>query len=139
LVRVVFGLKNEGDKAATTTILNALVAQEHVVSLRWCGPNGEEIDGSPPSGHTVENFEDNDDGHDEGKKIAAHWITLELTRVAKRPYYVRYFEFNVAVASANEAVIPVRLKAEADELPDDVREATQTLLVRVVREDRARD
>jgi hypothetical protein len=39
-VRVVFGLKNDGNRAATATVLNALVGQESVIGLRWCGPNG---------------------------------------------------------------------------------------------------
>ena len=56
-VRVVFGLKNDGNKAATATILNVLVGRENVVSLRWCGPNGEDLDSVPQAGETSEDFE----------------------------------------------------------------------------------
>ena len=55
-----------------------------------------------------------------------------MPRVAKRPYYVRYFAFLVAVPTAGEVTVPVRLKAQADEMPDDVDETVETLKVRVV-------
>lgn len=126
-VRVVFGLKNDGNKAATATILNALVGRENVVSLRWCGPNGEDLDSVPQSGETREDF----DG--DGDEIPAWWLPLDVPRVAKRPYYVKYFAFLVAVPTEGEATVPVRLKAQADELPDDVDETVQTLKVRIVR------
>ncbi len=55
-----------------------------------------------------------------------------MPRVAKRRYYVRYFAFLVAVPTAGEVTVPVRLKAQADEMPDDVDETVETLKVRVV-------
>ena len=125
-VHVVFGLKNDGNKAATATIPHALVGRENVVSLRWCGPNGEDLDSVPQAGETSEDF----DGA--GHEIPAWWLPLDVPRVAKRPYYVRYFAFLVAVPTAGEVTVPVRLKAQADEMPDDVDETVETLKVRVV-------
>jgi hypothetical protein len=126
-VRVVFGLKNDGNKAATATVLNALVGRESVVSLRWCGPNGEDLDSAPQADTTREDFEAN------GNEVPAWWLPLDVPRVAKRPYYMKYFTFLVAVPTAGEVTVPVRLKAQADELPDDQDEAVKTLTVRVVR------
>lgn len=126
-VRVVFGLKNDGDKAATATILNALVGRDNVESLRWCGPKGEDLDSAPQAGETREDFEG------DGNEMPALWLSLDVPRVAKRPYHERHFAFFVAVPTGGEVTVPVRLKAQADELPDDVDEAVDTLKVRVMR------
>jgi hypothetical protein len=64
----------------------------------------------------------------DGRRAAAREVRPETA-------YVRYVEFNVTLPTASEALVHVRLGAEADELPSG--DAIETLMVRVVREDRS--
>ena len=126
-VRGVFGLKNDGDKAAGTTVLNVLVSRT-AHDLRWCGQQGEDLSDAPKAGNTLEDFGD-------GHEVAAYWLAWDVPRVARRPYYVKHFAFWVDVPRAGEVIVPVRMKAQADELPDDIDEEVETLQVRIVRPD----
>ena len=98
-VRVVFGLKNDGDNSATATIVNALVGRDNVVSLRWCGHNGEDLDSVPqPKRGDQRRFRG---GRKRDPRLVA---SAQGAPVAKRAYYVRYFALPVAVPTSGDAV-----------------------------------
>jgi hypothetical protein len=125
-MRVEIGLKNHGDRAARETVINVL-APRHLESLRWSGPNGEKLaEANPaPSGETLTDA----DGHVHD----AQYLALILPSVTRRSVYVRYFVFDVELPRDGITSVPVRVTAEADELPDDELEPTEHLMLRVAR------
>jgi hypothetical protein len=131
-VRVEIGLKNIGDRAASATVIN-VVAPRRLESLRWCGPKGEDVT-DPALRQTAETAEVLTDV--EGRRFEAEYLARELPRVGRKMDYVGWITFAVAVPPEGETSVPLRVTAQADELPDDIQEVSERVMVRVVRERR---
>ncbi len=123
-LRLKIGIKNTGRKAARTTILNVVFPQ-FIHSIRWSGPQGEETDPPPPIHPTAETLPGPGDG------IPARWIAREVPRIGLKPHYVTHVNFRVEIPTDEPLSVPLKVKAEADELPDAVDEVVATLPVRV--------
>jgi hypothetical protein len=121
------GLKNDGTRAATATLLNVMVPRS--VPVRWCGPNGEELPDVAGPAETGECLMDAT-----GKEQPAHFLSFEIPRVGRRPHYVKFFRLSVSAVPppGEELSIPIKVTADADELPDDEPELSGTLMLRVV-------
>jgi hypothetical protein len=125
-VRVEVVLRNEGDRAAGETVLNVIGPELVWREFRWCGPNGEELPDALPPAPAPEELTDND-----GRVWPARYLKLTLPRVSRRSPYARYARVSVEVPSDGVTSVPVRVTAQADELPDDVHEESERLMIRV--------
>jgi len=126
-VIVEIGLKNDGNRAAGPTVIN-VVAPRHLETLRFCGPSGEELPATQAPAEAAETLVDA-----QGGRMSSKFLSTELPRVSLRPHYLKFARFPVDVPDQGEANVPLRVTAQADELPDDVSEVSERLLVRVVR------
>jgi hypothetical protein len=126
-VRVEIGLKNDGERAARETVINAVIPR-YVNDFRWSGPSGEMLRDAGPPSPTTEALTDA-----EGNGHVGQYLALILPSVTRRSHYVRYFQFSIEVLHTGRTVsVPLRVTAEADELPDDEPEASEQLMVRVI-------
>jgi hypothetical protein len=126
--RVEIEIKNAGDRAAGETIVNVLVPREQDL-IRWCGPNGEELE---------EDFGGTASRSDilvgtDGRRVQSKCIQRKLERVGIKPTRLLHFQFNVEVPSAGQAAIPIRVRVAADEMPDEVEYYPADHLLRVAR------
>ncbi|MEK6276938.1 MAG: hypothetical protein AABM29_02860 [Actinomycetota bacterium] len=130
-VRVVVGIKNVGDRAAGATLVNVLVP-DHLESVRWCGPNGEDHPDGPGSTAPASGWDVLKDGE---RDYPAKYLSRTIPEVGIKPHYALYFTFHVNVPDPGqgEARVPVRAKVQADEIPEDVDEYVEELVVRVAR------
>jgi hypothetical protein len=132
ITRIAIGVKNRGDRAAGETLVNVLVP-ESLEYARWSGPNGEELpDGKQPA-PTPERLSDrNGEPTVPSKSLSATW-----DRIGLRPNYEKYVTIPVELppieSGLRVATVPIRVKVEADELPEDVPEYVTDYTVRVVR------
>jgi hypothetical protein len=124
-VRVEIGLKNEGDRAAGETVLN-VVAPRHVLDFRWCGPQGEAVPDAGPPAETPEELSDA-----QGRAWPGQYLSKILPRVTRRSHYATFVSLGIVVPRTGERSVPVKVTAQADELPDDVDEAVEHLMIRV--------
>jgi hypothetical protein len=127
-VRVAIGIKNVGKKAAGETLVNALVPG-HLEQVRWAGPNGQKIEGSSGTAPTDDEMLTAPDG----TEYHAKYLTRLLPRIGTKPHHLLHFQFYVEIKEPGEVVIPVRVKVQADEIPDDVEDYVEELDVRVER------
>jgi hypothetical protein len=120
------GVDNKGDRAAGPTTLN-LLAPRRLSNFRWCGPNGEPVPGLPNPEALPESLPDA-----EGGEIEAEYISVEIPRVGLKSSHVRFFSFYVNLREdGGDVVVPFLARASADELPEDIDEVTDRLVVRV--------
>lgn len=127
-VRVALGIKNDGKKAAGETLVNALVPS-HLENVRWCGPTGQEVEASSVTTPT----DDEKLTGPDGIEYEAKYLSRMLPRVGTKPHHLLHFQFYVHLAEPGKAVIPVRVKVQADEIPDDIEDYVEELEVHVVR------
>jgi hypothetical protein len=127
-VRVALGIKNEGAKAAGETLVNALVPS-HLESVRWCGPTGQEVDVSSVTTPT----DDEKLTAPDGAEYDAKYLSRTLPRVGTKPHHLLHFQFYVHLPEPGEVVVPVRVKVQADEIPDEIEDYVADLDVRIVR------
>jgi hypothetical protein len=108
------GVENYGDGAAGPAVINVLVPA-NVTVLYWSDGTGRRLD--VPSGplDTAETLTR------DGVEVSARWISTELRRVSTRTPQLQFFKVGVA-ADVNR--MPIRIKAQCDELPDEEFEAT---------------
>jgi hypothetical protein len=66
-----------------------------------------------------------------GQTWAAQYLSLTLQNVMRRSPYLAFATMSVEVPREGERSVPIRVTAEADELPDDEPEASETVMVRV--------
>lgn len=118
--RVKIAVANSGDKAAGPTTL--IVAAPNHEDIRWCDAAGRDLPGEPalsreaitvpaPSGH--------------GRApVEAHYLETELPRISLKSPAVRHIRVNVVVPNEQDRshVVPLRIVARSDDLPDDVEE-----------------
>jgi hypothetical protein len=123
-VRIEVILKNEGERAAGDTVVN-VVAPRHV-GLRWCGPRGEQLADATPAAETPEELADAD-----GRTWSGEYLKLTFPSVTRRAAYSRFAALSVEVPREGVRSVPLKVTAQADELPDDVDEEVECLMIRV--------
>lgn len=130
--RIGIGVKNVGEKAAGETLVNVVVPRS-LEFARWAGPNGEE---RPEGKLTAETAELLPDAHG-NQTVPSKFGSSTWDRIGLRPYYERFVQFPVDLppreSELSQATVPVRVRVQADELPDDLEEYIVDHLVRVVR------
>jgi hypothetical protein len=127
---VEIGLKNTGDRVARTTVINVLVPRGIGYFTR-CGSDGGDLPGGASQVHT---------GTDEtltaadGTEVPAQWIAWDYPRISLKTAIVMYVRFVCGIPEeGSEQVTPMRIKAQADELPDGHDEEIIEHQVRVAR------
>ena len=125
-VRVRIELENKGDKAAGETVLNVVFPAGE--GFRWCGPNGE----------AEENGERSDSTHEvlpgaDGRELPARYLSRARRRIGLRNTYAFYVAVRLTFPDEKELTLPLRIHAEADEIPEDVREYSIRHTIRVQR------
>lgn len=130
--RIGIGVKNVGEKAAGETLVNVLVPRS-LEFARWAGPNGEE---RPEGKLTAETSELLPDAHGH-LAVPAKFGSSTWERIGLRPHYEKFVQFPVDLppreSGLSQTTVPVRVRVQADELPDDINEYTVDHIVRVVR------
>lgn len=109
---VAIGVKNVGDATASETVLNVVFPAG--TRIRWCGPRGEPEEGGEQVTPTEETITMLD-----GSESRAEYLRKSCPRVGRRSHLEAYVAVMFPIASAS---CPLRIKAEADETPDDCPE-----------------
>jgi hypothetical protein len=127
-VTVAIGISNErGDKGAGPTTVNALVPEGIVTGLRWSGPQGEEAIGlSKIILTTPEILIDA-----EGNEYKAQYLFHELPRVTRRTARLLHLTCDVEIPRHGERSVPIRVRVESDDLPDEEPEVVCERMIRV--------
>lgn len=125
---VSIGVKNEGDKAAGETLVNALVPR-HLEHVKWCGPNGERSDETS----VLTKTDDEKLTSPDGTEYEAMYLSRMLPRVGTKPHHLLHFRFRIEMQEPGPLVLPIRVKVQADEMPDDIEDYVKDLMVRVER------
>jgi hypothetical protein len=123
-LRFEIGLRNVGQRAATHTVLNVLAAQRYS-GLTWTLPNGGAVDSRPVLAHTSETLEE------DGQESVC--ISDEIERVALRTPRLRHVAFTALVPREGTLPVRLRVKAQSDDLPDDVEEHVKDYVVNITR------
>jgi hypothetical protein len=129
--RVSIGIKNVGDLAANQTVINVLLPQ-YIEEARWCGAKGQERN---EKNELVAAGKGDVVIDDKGNEIPAVYIALVIDRIGTKPDHVVYFQMPIDCSFTHEPVVPVRVKVQADEIPDEIEEYEESILVRVAREE----
>ena len=125
-VRVEVGIDNKGTLAAGETVINVMFPRWLDV-LGWCGPNGQEIERARSSiAQTSETLEAPD-----GSEVEASYLVKTVDRVGTKPGHVFNFMCFVDVPETGRLEIPLRLKVQADEIPNDVDEYVEDVVIGV--------
>lgn len=132
ITRIAIGVKNTGEKAAGETLVNVVVPRS-LDYVRWSGPSGEEIPDGKQTADTAELLPDATGN----PAIPSKYLASTWPRVGLRPHYEKYVTFPVELparkSGLRQATVPVRVRVQADELPDDLDEYALDYTVRVVR------
>lgn len=126
-VIVGIGIKNDGKKAAGETLINALYPA-YIKEARWSRPNGGEAEekGTPVRAEEGDLVVD----PETGERYEAKFLARTIPRIGTKPHTLLYFKFPVDdLKSIDEARIPIRVKVQADEIPDDMEEYEETMVV----------
>jgi hypothetical protein len=115
------GIANDGDSAAGATSIDVLVPAT-VRNFEWCDGAGRPLDQQDTPIDTGEKLPR------ESGEAPAIWISKEIRRVSTRGGVVCHFKLLV---DRNERCLPIRIKAQCDELPDDIEEECQDFELKV--------
>jgi hypothetical protein len=129
--RIGVGVKNVGEREAGETLVNVVVPRS-LEFARWAGPGGEE---SPDGKLTAETPELLPDAKG-NETIPSKFLSSTWPRVGLRPHYEKFAQFPVELPprdSARQTTVPIRVRVQADELPDDIEEYVVDYTVHVVR------
>jgi hypothetical protein len=130
--RIGIGVKNVGEKAAGQTLLNVVIPRS-LPFARWAGPSGEEMPDGTRMADTPELLPD-ETGNE---TISSKFLASTFDRIGLRPHYEKFVQFPVELPSResglSQTTVPVRVRVQADELPDDVDEHVVDYTVHVVR------
>jgi hypothetical protein len=130
-VRLRVGVENVGTLAAGRTTVNLLVPERCLRWLRWSGPGGQELPEVKPADTTSEQV---GGGADAGPSA---YLVQVLDSVPRRTPVVLYATLSIeGLQPGTEQSLPVRAKAQADELAEDVFEETVEREFRVRRRTR---
>lgn len=124
-VRVEIGLNNDGDRVASETVLN-VVAPRRLADFRWSLANGGLVSAARPSADTPEELTD-----DDGRAWPGQYLDKTIPRVSRRSHYADWVLVSVEVPRDGVRSVPLRVTAQADELPDDIDEEVANLMIRV--------
>jgi hypothetical protein len=120
---LVLGIKNTGTKAASDVVINVLVP-DWVTNVRRTDAEGREhVETAPPSS-SDEVLRDA-----QGAASGARYLSWREPRIGLKPHYAYY----VYVVLGRALSCPIRVKVQADELPDDKDEVVEDFMVTVVR------
>lgn len=123
------GIKNVGDKAAGETLINALYPAQ-IREARWSSPDGgdAEFKGTPLPAEDGDVVIDPTDG----TEYQARYLARTISRIGTKPHTLVHMKFPVDNMRMNDEVrVPIRVKVQADEIPDDVVEYEETMTVLV--------
>jgi len=130
--RIGIGVKNVGERAAGETLVNVVVPRT-LEFARRAGPKGEE---RPEGKLTADTTEMLPDAHG-NPTVPSKFGSSTWDRVGIRPHYEKFVQFPVDLppreGGLSQAIVPVRVRVQADELPDEVEEYVVDHIVRVVR------
>ena len=130
--RIGIGVKNVGEKAAGQTLLNVVIPRS-LPFARWAGPSGEEMPDGTRMADTPELLPD-ETGNE---TIPSKFLASTFDRIGLRPHYEKFVQFPVELPSResglSQTTVPVRVRVQADELPDDIDEHVVDYTVHVVR------
>lgn len=125
-VRLEILLKNDGDRAAGETVLTVIGPVGLVGDFRWSEPRGELKSNATPPADTPETVTDA-----EGREWPGPYLSVTIPLVTRRTPAAAYVILTVEVPRDGVRSVPIRVTADADELPDDEPEASERLMVRV--------
>lgn len=132
ITRIGIGIKNVGDLAAGQTLINVIVPRD-LDFARWAGPGGEE---KPDGKLTADTPELLPDAHGE-EAVLSKYLSTTLEQVARRPHYEKFVQFPVELpprdSGLKQTTVPIRVRVQADELPDEIDEYVVDYTVHVVR------
>jgi hypothetical protein len=109
------GLSNEGDGAAGPTVVNVLVPA-NLNGFGWTTAGGTMASNQIDARETGETLTRGDG------EVPAKWIAYEVSRVSTRTPVLLHFKFTVGAVAQR---VPIRIRAQCDELPDDVFEVVK--------------
>jgi hypothetical protein len=115
------GLSNVGDSAAGPTVVNVLVPA-NVAGFGWTTAGGTMASHQRDARETDETLTRGDG------EVPAKWIAYEVSRVSTRTPVLLHFKLTVGAVVQR---VPIRVKAQSDELPDDVFETIEDFELRV--------
>jgi hypothetical protein len=125
-VHIEIGISNQrGDKAAGPTTINVLVPKG-TSRLRWSGPRGEARPNvTQETLSTPEALVDAD-----GKLSESEYVSRQLGRVTRRTAHLMHVTFPLPLPAEGESSVPIRVRVESDDLPDDQPEVVIDYMVR---------
>ena len=115
------GIRNDGDSAAGPTNIDVLLPAT-IRQFAWCDGAGKLLN---PPGTPIETGEKLSR---ESGEAPAVWINKEIRRVSTRGGVVCHFKLLV---ERNERRLPIRIKAQCDELPDEKDEECQDFELKI--------
>ena len=116
--RVQIGMTNKGQIAASQTLINVLFPRG--LEVEWCGPNGEPSESKSEIAPAGEGDVVID--REQDKRSDVNYINRTLPRIGTRPYHAIFFQFRHEVAAEGEVRVPIRVKVQADEIPQEIEE-----------------
>jgi hypothetical protein len=125
-VHVEIGISNKrGDKAAHTTTVNVLVP-ENTQNIRWSGPRGEprptESSEMLWTSETLTNAG--------GNVLAVEYLSRQLPRITRRTHYLVHVTLSLPIPDRLTRSVPIRVRVESDDLPDDQPEVVVDYMLR---------
>lgn len=128
-VRVSIGVKNVGDAAASETLVNVVFPRG--LEVQWSGAQGEPVGPRQYPADTPDEVLRAPDGREYRE---TQYLSKTWERIGRRPHYVKFVTVPVGgVPDTGEAIAPLRVRVEADELPDDEPEYVIDHAVRVAK------
>jgi hypothetical protein len=115
------GLSNTGDGAAGVTVVNVL-APANVAGFGWATAGGT------MASHQRDVRETDETLNRGAGEVPAKWIAYEVAQVSTRTPVLLHFKLTVGPVVQ---CVPIRVKAQCDELPDDVFETVKDFELRV--------
>ena len=127
MVRLRIGIENVGDRVAGPTTVNVLLPAQYGggSALRWCDEGGADIPDGPAPTTTSEQI---GNGANTGPAV---YLYCNVPTVSVRSPVILFMRFHVGPLREHPIDVPVRIKAQADELPHDIQEVTLDRVVGV--------
>jgi hypothetical protein len=119
--RFEIGVANSGERTAGPTVVNVLVPA-NLSEFFWSDATGRKLVDADAPVATSEPLRIDD------RDFGAQWISVELPRVSTRTPRLVWFTCSIA---SNVNQMPIRIKVEADELPEDGSEVVVDAVFRV--------
>ena len=121
MAKVEIGLTNTGAKAAGPTALNVLLPGR-IRSFAGLTSGGERYGPDPVATSETLTMQD-------GTQAEAQWLNADIPRVSNRTPVLRWVWFSVEDRALTR--IPLRVKAQSDDLPDDQAEVVLDSVIHV--------